>query len=147
MQVILQENISSLGNAGDVVTVKDGYGRNYLLPRGKAVLADPKNMRMLEHQKRVVAAKEMKRKKESEDLARKLGELSVTISREAGEAEKIFGSVTTKDIADVLRREGYVIDRHDIKLEEPIKQLGIFDVSVKLHPEVTGTVRVWVVKK
>lgn len=147
MQVILQENIPLLGSAGEVVTVKDGYGRNYLLPRGKAVLADPKNLRMLEHQKRVVAAKQMKCKKEAEDLARKLGELSITIGREASEAEKIFGSVTTKDLADALRREGYVVDRHDIKLEEPIKQLGVFDVSIKLHPEVAGTVRVWVVKK
>ncbi len=147
MQVILQENIPSLGKAGEVVSVKDGYGRNYLLPKGKAVKADPKNLKMLDHQKRVVAAKEAKRKTEAEDLAKKMGELSITISREAGEGEKIFGSVTTKDVAEALRREGYVIDRHDIKLEEHIKQLGIFDVPVKLHPEVTGTVKVWVVKK
>lgn len=147
MQVILQENVPQLGKAGDVVTVKEGYGRNFLLPSGKAVMADPKNLRMLDHQKRVVAAKEMKRKSEAEDIARKLGELSVTISREVGEAEKLFGAVTTKDIAESLRREGYAIDRHDIKLDEPIKQLGIFDVGVKLHAEVTGTVKVWVVKK
>lgn len=147
MQVILQEDVASLGKAGDVVKVRNGYGRNFLLPKGKAVVADPKNLKMLEHQKRVVAAKESKRKASAEDLATKLGSLSLTISREAGEAEKLFGSVTTKDIAEALRREGYTIDRRDIHLDEPIKQLGIFDVPVKLHPEVTGTVKVWVVAK
>jgi len=147
MQLILQEKVPQLGEAGDIVTVKPGYGRNYLLPRGLAVTADPKNVRMLEHQKRVVAAAESKRKAKAEDLARKLAELSITISREAGEGEKIFGSVTTKDIAEGLRRENFIVDRHDIKLAEPIKQLGIFDVEVKLHSEVNGTVKVWVVKK
>lgn len=147
MQVILQEKVPQLGEAGDIVTVKPGYGRNYLLPRGLAVTADPKNVRMLDHQKRVVQAKESKRKTKAEELARKLAELSLTISREAGEGEKIFGSVTTKDIAEGLRRENFIVDRHDIKLDEPIKQLGIFDVEVKLHSEVTGTVKVWVVKK
>lgn len=147
MQVILQEKVPQLGEAGDIVTVKPGYGRNYLLPRGLAVAADPKNVRMLEHQKRVVAAKEAKRKTKAEELARKLAEVSLTIGREAGEGEKIFGSVTTKDIAEGLRRENFIVDRHDIKLNEPIKQLGIFDVEVKLHSEVNGTVKVWVVKK
>jgi large subunit ribosomal protein L9 len=147
MQVILQEDVASLGKAGEVVNVRDGYGRNYLLPKGLAVVAEPKNLKMLEHQKRVVAAKEGKRKSSAEDLASKLGSLSLTISREAGEAEKLFGSVTTKDIAEALRKEGYNIDRRDITLDEPIKQLGIFDVPVKLHPEVTGTVKVWVVAK
>ena len=147
MQLILQDKVPSLGEAGDIVTVKSGYGRNYLLPRGLAVVADPKNIKELDHQKRVVAAKETKRKAGAEDLARKLAELSLTISREAGEGEKIFGSVTTKDIAEAMRRENFVVDRHDIKLAEPIKQLGIFDVEVKLHSAVTGTVKVWVVKK
>lgn len=147
MQVILQENIPSLGKAGEVVTVRDGYGRNFLIPKGKAVVADPKNLNMLEHQKRVVAAKEVKRKREAEDLSTKLSQLSITISREAGEGEKIFGSVTNKDVSDALRREGYIIERHDVTMEEPIKQLGIFDIPVKLHTEVTATVKVWVVKK
>lgn len=147
MQLILQEKIPSLGEAGDIVNVKPGYGRNYLLPRGLAVAADPKNIKQLEHQKRVVAAKETKRKTGAENLARKLAELSITISRETGEGEKIFGSVTSKDITEALRRENFIVDRHDIKLAEPIKQLGIFDVEVKLHAEVTGTVKVWVVKK
>lgn len=147
MQVILQENIPSLGKAGDIISAKEGYARNYLIPKGLAVVADTKNVKQLEHQKKVVAAKESKRKKEAEELSEKLGQLSITISREAGEGEKIFGAVTSKDVSDSLRKEGYAIDRHSIKLDEPLKQLGIFDVPVKLHSEVTATVKVWVVKK
>ena len=147
MQVILQENIHSLGKAGDVVSVRDGFARNFLLPQGKAVEADPKNLRMMEHHKRVIGSKDAKRKREAETLAEKLATLSLTISREAGEEEKIFGSVTAKDIADALRHEGYVVDKHAIVVEQPLKQLGIFDVPVKIHHEVTATVKVWVVKK
>ena len=147
MNVILQENVPNLGKAGDIVTVREGYGRNYLLPQKKAVVADPKNVKQLEHNKRVVEAKQSKMKKEAEVFAAKLKELSITVSREVGEEEKIFGSVTTKDIAEALRKEGFIIDRHDIQLEEPIKQIGIFEVNVKLHREVAGVVKIWVVKK
>ena len=147
MQVILKEDILNLGKAGDVVTVREGYGRNFLLPRKKAIKAAPNSLKELEHQKKVVTALQLKRKKEAEGIATKVAKLSLTISREAGEEDKLFGSVTTKDIADALRGEGFIIDRHDITLEAPLKALGIFDVPVKLHPEVTGTVKVWVVKK
>lgn len=147
MQVILQEDVGNLGKAGEVVTVRDGYGRNFLLPKKKAVVADPTNMRQLEHHRRVVAATQLKVKRAAEDLAKKLAGVSLTIGREAGEEDKIFGSVTMKDIADALRTEGHVIDRHAIQLEAPIKQLGIFDIPVKLHAEVFGTIKVWVVKK
>lgn len=147
MDVILQEDMPDLGKAGDVVSVREGYGRNYLLPRKKAVMADRKNLRQLEHHKRVVAAKQQKIRKRSEELAEKLKALSITIAREVGEEDKLFGSVTSKDIAAALRNEGFVIDRHDIQLEAPIKQIGIFDVGIRLHPEVTGVVKIWVVKK
>jgi len=147
MQLILKEDVPNLGKAGDVVDVRDGYGRNFLLPRKKAIKAAPNNLRQLEHQKKVVSALQLKRRRTAEELAQKIADLSLTISRDAGEEDKLFGSVTTKDIAEALRGEGYVVDRHDINLEAPIKQLGIFDVPVKLHPEVTGTVKVWVVKK
>ncbi len=147
MQVILQEDVAKLGKAGDVVNVREGFGRNFLLPQKKAVLADPKNMKQLEHQKRVVTAKQAKVRAAAEEAAKKLASVSVTIGREAGEEDKLFGSVTVKDIADALRAEGHVFDRHAIALESPIKQLGIFDVPVKLHAEVTATVKVWVVKK
>ena len=147
MQVILREDVPNLGKAGDVMEVRDGYGRNFLLPRKKAVMANPGNMQELEHQKRVVAALTAKRKKGAEELAAQMSKVSLTIGRESGEEDKLFGSVTTKDVADALRAEGYTIDRHDIALEAPIKQLGVFDVPVKLHPEVTAAVKVWVVKK
>lgn len=147
MEVILQEDIVSLGKAGDIVKVRDGYARNFLFPRKKAVEADPKNLNQLEHHKKAIAARQLKVKKGAEELSKKISALSITISREAGEEDKLFGSVTTKDIADALRNEGVVIDRHNIQIEQPIKQLGIFDVVVKLHSEVAGTVKVWVVKK
>lgn len=147
MQVILQETISKLGNAGDIVNVREGYARNYLLPQKKAVVADTQNVKELEHQKRVVAAKELKVKKVAEEFATKLAALSITIGREVGEEDKLFGSVTNKDIADALRVEGHMIDRHNILLQEPIKSLGIFDIPVKLHHEVTATLKIWVVKK
>ncbi len=147
MQVILKEDVPNLGKAGDVVNVRDGYGRNFLLPRKKAIMAAPNNLRQLEHQKKVVAALQLKRRRTAEELSQKIAGISLTIPRDAGEEDKLFGSVTTKDISEALRVEGYVVDRHDISLEAPIKQLGIFEVPVKLHPEVTGTVKVWVVKK
>lgn len=147
MQVILQTDVPDLGKAGDIVQVKEGYGRNYLIPQKKAVLADPKNLRMLEHQKKVVAAQQMKLKRKAEELQDKLNSTTITIARETAEEEKLFGSVTTKDIADSLRKEGIMVDRHHIHLEHPIKSIGVFDVHVKLHPEVTGIIKVWVVKK
>ena len=147
MQVILKEDVSNLGKAGDVVNVRDGYGRNFLLPKKKAILAAPNNLKQLEHQKKVVAALQMKRKKGAEEMAGKIESLSLTIPRDAGEEDKLFGSVTTKDICEALRGENYIIDRHDIHLDAPIKKLGVFEVPVKLHPEVTATVKVWVVKK
>lgn len=147
MQVILQVDVPPLGKAGDVVSVKEGYGRNFLLPQKKAVLADPKNLKMLEHQKKVVAAKQLKLKKSAETLMEKIANTTVTIARETAEEEKLFGSVTTKDIAEALRKEGITVDRHNIGLDHPIKSIGVFDVPVKLHSEVTATIKVWVVKK
>jgi len=147
MQLILQQDVPNVGKAGDVVNVKDGYGRNYLLPKQMAVVADTGNIKQMEHHKRVVASKLAKQKGAADELAQKLGQVSITISRESGDEDKLFGSVTNKDIAEALRAEGYVVDRHDIKLDAPLKQLGVFEVPVRLHPEVTGTLKVWVVKK
>lgn len=147
MQIILQVDVPPLGKAGDVVTVKEGYGRNYLLPQEKAILADPKNLKLLEHQRKMVAAKQMKLKKSAEELVEKIANTTVTIARETAEEEKLFGSVTTKDIAESLRKEGIAVDRHNIQLDYPIKSIGVFDVPVRLHAEVTGTIKVWVVKK
>lgn len=147
MEVILHEDVPNLGVIGDIVTVKDGYARNYLLPRKKAVKAEASNLTMLEHQKKVAASKQTRMKGKALELAKKLAELSITISKEAGEEDKIFGSVTTMDIANALRAEGYIIDKRHIKLSEQIKQIGVFEVPVRLHAEVEGIVKVWVVKK
>ncbi|HPW44750.1 MAG TPA: 50S ribosomal protein L9 [bacterium] len=147
MQVILYQDVPNLGRAGEIVKVKEGYGRNYLVPRKLAVIANPANIKELEHQKRIVSAKQAKLKKHAEEIASKMKDLSLTIAREAGEEEKLFGSVTSKDIIAALRNEGFIIDRRDLQLEAPIKQIGIYDIPVRLHAEVTGTVKVWVVKK
>lgn len=147
MQVILQEDIASLGKAGEVVNVRDGYGRNYLLPQKKAVVANPKNLGQLEHQKRLIAAKQQKIKKQAAEMAERLTQVTLNIAREVGEGDKLFGSVTAKDIVDALRANGLTIDRHAIELSAPLKELGIFDVPVKLHPEVQASVKVGVVKK
>lgn len=146
MEVILKEDIQSLGKAGDIVKVKDGYARNFLLPRGVAVVAEKGNVKELEHHKRAVAARQAKLKMQAEALAARLAGLSLTLSREAGEEDKLFGSVTNKDIAEALRRENIVIDRRHIALPNPIRQIGVFEVPVHLHSEVTATLKVWVVK-
>ncbi|MBI5298856.1 MAG: 50S ribosomal protein L9 [Deltaproteobacteria bacterium] len=146
MQVILKESIKSLGGAGDVVNVKDGFARNFLFPQGKAVHANPANLKELEHHKKVISIKQSKLKKEAEVLAEKVVGLSITIRKEAGEEDKLFGSVTTKDIADALRAENFLIDKKLIHLKDPIRQLGVTEVPVRLHPEVTATLKVWVVK-
>lgn len=147
MEVILYENIPNLGETGDIVNVKDGYARNFLIPRKKAVLADPSKIREMEHKKRVAAAKQTKMKSHYEEMAKKLAALVLTIAREAGEEEKLFGSVTSIDIVNALRIEGFTIDKKNVKLEEPIKKIGAYEVSVRLHPEVTGKVKVEVIKK
>lgn len=147
MQVILQEDVRNLGKAGDVVKVKDGYARNYLIPRKLAVVADSKNLAFLNHQRKMIEAKLSRRKNRAQEVARKLSELSVTIPKDVGVDERLFGAVTNKDIALALNKEGLEIDRHSILLAEPIRKIGVYDVEVRLHPEVSATVKVWVVKK
>ncbi len=147
MKLILREDVENLGKSGEVVEVAGGYGRNYLLPRGLAVKASMKNMKELEHQKRLIQGRMDKQKKEAEELAGSLDAVSCTIARKAGEEEKLFGSVTSRDIEEALKEEGISIDRKRILLEEPIKKLGMHAVPVKLHADVTGTIKVWVVKE
>ena len=147
MEVVLYEDVPNLGEAGAIVNVKDGYARNYLLPKKLAVVADQKNIKMMEHQTKVVAAKQTKFRTKAEELAKKLSEVSITIEHEAGEEDKLFGSVTTMEISNALRKEGYTIDKRHIRLESPIKKIGVYDIPVRLHAEVDGVVKVWVVKK
>ncbi len=145
MKVILREDVANLGKAGDIATVRDGYGRNFLIPYGKAVMASEKNVRQLEHNKRVIFQQQAKLKASAEAVAAKLGTLQVTIKRKVGEQDKLYGSVTNKDIADELSKLGATVDRHTIELADPIRALGTFDVPVKLLAGVTASVKVWVV--
>jgi large subunit ribosomal protein L9 len=146
MQIILREDVANLGKAGEVVSVRDGYGRNFLIPYGKAVLASAKNIRELDHQRRVIAAHQAKVRASAEAVAAKLSGLQLTVSRKVGEQDKLYGSVTNKDIAEELASKfGVSIDRHTIQLDEPIKALGTFSVAVKLHSDVAAQVAVTVV--
>ncbi len=147
MKVILREDVENLGRVGDVVEVAGGYGRNYLLPRGLAVKASVKNLKEQAHQKKLIQARMDRQKKDAEAAAGTLGSVSCTIARKTGEEEKLFGSVTSRDIEEALKEEGISIDRKRILLEEPIKKLGVYTVPVKLHAEVTGSIKVWVVKE
>lgn len=147
MQVILLENVPSLGKAGDLVKVSDGYGRNYLIPKKKALLATEKSLKVIEHQKRQVQQRLEKGKKDAEKLGEEIEKLSCTFARTVGESGKLFGSVTSMDIENYLKENGIEVDRKKISLEEPIKNLGMFTVSIKLSPEVTAQLKVWVVQE
>jgi large subunit ribosomal protein L9 len=142
MKLILREDVYNLGKGGELVEVKAGYGRNFLIPRGLAVLANPKNIREVEHQKAVAAAKAAKLKASAEAVAKRLSETPVTLRRKVGEQDKLYGSVTAMDVAEALAARGLDIDRRSIDLAEPIKALGDFEVGVKLHSEVVGKVKV-----
>ena len=147
MEVILREDVDKLGNRGELVKVAAGYARNFLLPRRLAVAATDANRKIVEQECQVHLRKEAKLKTESEDLAKLLNGVSVTISQKAGENDQLFGSVTSKDIADALAAKNFTIDRKKIHLDEPIKQLGEFKVPLRLHREVTVDVTVNVTKE
>jgi large subunit ribosomal protein L9 len=146
MEVILQKTVNNLGEIGQVVNVAPGYARNYLFPKKLAIKATPRNMVLLDRQESFIKAAQAKARKECTDLAGQLERLSFTFARKSGENDRLFGSVTNADIAESLRNEGIEIDKKKIILEEPIKALGIYKIPVKLHPEVTAQLKVWVVK-
>ena len=147
MQLILKEDLDNLGKSGEVVSVKEGYGRNYLLPRGLAVVATADDVSRVAHEKRVIAARVAKMSKETQAEADRLGQLTVSIARAVGEEDKLFGSVTSRDIAEALAEQKIVIDTKKIHLEEPIKTLGLTEVQVKLGHGVSAKIKVWVIKK
>jgi len=144
MKVILQENIDTLGQIGDIVKVAPGYARNYLLPKGFAIEATEKNAKALEHAKRQLAYKKNKALEAAKLLATKLEAVNVSLTHQAGEEGKLFGSVTTMEIAAFLKEHGLEIDRKKMVLADPIKQLGDYTVPVKIHPEVTANLKVQV---
>jgi large subunit ribosomal protein L9 len=147
MKVILTQDIAGVGSIGDLVTVKDGFGRNYLIPEGKGIQATSQNIKKVEHQKRQIREQLNKTKREAEKLAARIEEVSCTVAKAAGEEEKLFGSVTSMDIEASLKLEGIEIDRRKIILPEPLKALGIYQIPIKLHPEVVATLKLWVVKE
>lgn len=144
MKLILKENLENLGQIGDIVKVAPGYARNYLLPKGLAIEATEKNAKALEHAKRQLAYKKNKALEAAKLLVAKLEALSINLTHQAGEEGKLFGSVTNMEIAAFLKANGLEIDRKKIVLAEPIKQLGDYSVPVKIHPEVSATLKVTV---
>jgi len=146
MKVVLKQDIDKLGSTGDIVKVADGYGRNYLLPHGLALKATPGAEKVAEQIKKTKGRKTQEEKTGFEETAKKLSSLSLTIPVQVGEDKKMYGSVTSIDIANMLKQEGIEIDKKKILLKDPIKKLGVFNIQIKLHPEVTAEVKTWVVK-
>ena len=147
MEVILREDIEKLGNRGQVVKVASGYARNFLLPKKLAVLANESNKKIVEQERQAHLRKEAKLQGEAQELAKLMNGVTVTIKQKAGENDQLFGSVTSKDVADALAAANYTIDRRKVQLEEPIKSLGEFKVPVRLHKEVTAEITVVVAKE
>ena len=144
MEIILKEDVPHLGNMGDVVEVKAGYGRNYLIPKGLAILADPGGKKQFEHVRRVIDSQREKLRASALDQAQELGDISVTIAKKVGDDDRLFGSVTNRDIESALAANGHTVDRRRIVLSAPIKALGIYAVPLKLHADVEVPLKVWV---
>ena len=147
MEIILRQAIENLGHPGDVVTVKNGYARNFLLPRGFAYEATPGNLKRIGAERGRLEAAENERRDTASELAKRLEEVQLTFSARVGEEGKLFGSVTSADIAEQLAAQGFTVERRLIDLHEPIKALGVYRVPVKLHADVKSEVRVWVIKQ
>ena len=147
MEVILNKDVEKIGRKGEVVRVKEGYARNFLFPHNLAKPATEASLKKLEQEKQARSAQSAKAKEESIQIKKRLGELSLTIGALTQGEEKLYGSISAFDISEALKEEGFSIDKSNIGLVEPIKSLGIYEVPVKLHPEVTAVVKLWVVKK
>lgn len=147
MNIILLKDFSALGKTGEIVAVKDGYARNYLIPEGIAAIADKSAMKVVETKKRQVEAQLVKERRAAEKIADSLSKVSLTVKMTAGEEDKIFGSVTSQNIIDLLKEKGVDIDKRKIHLEEPIKALGVYQVPIKLSADVTAKVKLFVIKE
>ena len=147
MKVILKEDVESLGKRGDTIKVADGYARNYLMPKGLAIAATSKSAQAIEHEKKLIAKRAEKDKKNAEALLASFAGVAVTIARKTADQEKLFGSVTTKDVEKALADKGLKVDRKQIVLDEPIKQLGDFPVKIKLYPGIAADITVKVVEE
>jgi large subunit ribosomal protein L9 len=147
VKVILLKDIESLGSAGEVVEVKNGYGRNFLIPRNEALIASAANMAQFESRRKQQETLAERDRRAAEALAKKLEAESITAQVKVGEEDRLFGSVTAQHIAELLDEKGFEIDRRAIHLEDPIRELGVYNVEVRLHPEVATAVKLWVVKE
>jgi len=147
MKVILKQEYENLGKIGDVVEVKDGYARNFLIPQNIAVLANKRNVKILQEEQKMSERRRNKERRQAEKFAEELGNVSLTAAVKVGEEDRIFGSVTAQMISDLLKEKGFDIDKKKIELEEPVKALGVYTVGIKLHHDVEAKVRLWVVKE
>ena len=147
MQVILTSDVANLGKAGELVTVKPGYGRNYLIPNGLAVSATTRNINQLDHQRKVIESRVTKERAAAQGIADRLNGMTLQFERNVGEDEKLFGSVSNRDIAEQLKRAGIELDHRKIELDQPVKALGKYEVAVKLGSGVVATLKFWVVAK
>ena len=147
MQVILKEDVHNLGKAGELVKVKPGFGRNFLIPQGKAIVATAANVKQIEHEKKIIAAKQAQLGKDAQAMADRLASVEVQIERQVGEEDKLFGSVTSRDIESALKDKGVTIDHRKVHIPEPIKTIGYHTVEIKLGTGITGKIKVVVVPK
>jgi large subunit ribosomal protein L9 len=147
VEVILREDVTNLGRRGDVVKVAEGYGRNFLLPQGKAMAVTTANKAMVEKEKKAAVARAAKEKSEAEELAGRIASLRFVAPRKVGENEQLYGSVTSGDVADFLRGKGIELDKRKVQLEDPIKRLGDHEVKIKIHPEVVASLKLLVTKE
>lgn len=147
MEVVLKKDYDRLGKAMDVITVKDGYARNFLIPAGVAVPATEGNRRAVAEARRFTERREAKKADEARELAKKIENIPCTIPVKVKEGDELYGSVTSQDIVDFLKREGTEVEKRAVELEEPIRQLGVYTVDIRLHKEVTAKLKVWVVKE
>jgi len=147
MKVVLKDDIKNVGKMGQIVDVADGYARNYLVPRGLAVEANIKNLKSLEHEKKIIQEKAKRIKNSSQTLSDKISTMTLVIKAKAGDEGKLFGAVTSMDIAELLKNEGIEMDKKKIFLDEPIKRLGSYSVNIKIHPEISTHLNIQVVEE
>ncbi len=145
IKIVLTEDVENLGRVGEIVSVRGGYGRNFLIPQGKALPASKGNLAMVEERRQIYEAAALKQRNEASDLASRMGKLELSLSRKAGEGDTLYGSVTSVDIADLLGEKGVIVDKRRVMITEPIKKLGQYTVPVRLHAEVTAELTVKVV--
>ena len=147
MKVVLKDDIKNVGKMGQIVDVADGYARNYLVPRGLAVEANIKNLKSLEHEKTIIQGKAKRIKNSAQTLSDKISTMTLVIKAKAGDEGKLFGTVTSMDIAELLKDEGIEMDKKKISLDEPVKRLGSYSVNIKIHPEISTYLNIQVVEE